>query len=73
MSCTSGIDVSLAKNNKKDGIRCALLADSASARYARENENTNVMALGTALTAELYAREIVDAWLVIFPIVDKRL
>ncbi len=60
--CTTGIGVSITAN-KMEGIRCALLADVATAKYAREHENTNVMALGAAVVGELLACDIVDAWL----------
>lgn len=60
--CTTGIGVSITAN-KINGIRCALLSDVASARYVREHEDTNVMALGAAIVAEPHACEIVDAWL----------
>ena len=60
--CTTGIGVSITANKVK-GIRCALLHDVASARLTREHNDTNMMALGAALTEESLALEIVDTWL----------
>jgi ribose 5-phosphate isomerase B len=60
--CTSGIGVSIAAN-KVPGVRCALLHDLMSARMTREHNDTNVMALGAAVTAEPLALEIIDTWL----------
>ena len=52
--CTTGIGVSITANKVK-GIRCALLD--------REHNDTNMMALGAAVTGEMLALEIVDVWL----------
>ena len=60
--CTTGIGVFMTANKHK-GIRCALLADTVSARIAREQFDTNVMALGAAAIGKLVALEIVDVWL----------
>ena len=60
--CTTGIGVSIAANKIK-GIRCALLSDLMSARLTREHNDTNMMALGAAVTGEMLALEIVDVWL----------
>ena len=49
--------------NKVRGIRCALLSDVMSARLTREHNDTNMMALGAAVTGEMLALEIVDVWL----------
>jgi len=62
VTCTTGIGVSIAANKVK-GIRCALLHDLMSARMTREHNDTNMMALGAAVTAEPLALEIVDVWL----------
>jgi len=62
VTCTTGIGVSIAANKVK-GIRCALLHDLMSARLTREHNDTNMMALGAAITAEPLALEIVDMWL----------
>lgn len=60
--CTTGIGVSITANKVK-GIRCALLSDVMSARMTREHNDTNMMALGAAITGEGLALEIVDTWL----------
>ena len=60
--CTTGIGVSITANKVK-GIRCALLHDLMSARLTREHNDTNMMAIGAAVTGEMLALEIVDTWL----------
>lgn len=60
--CTTGIGVSIAANKVK-GIRCALLHDLMSARMTREHNDTNMMAIGAAVTAEPMALAIIDTWL----------
>ena len=60
--CTTGIGVSITANKAK-GIRCALLDNPMSARLTREHNDTNMMALGAAVTGEMLALEIVDVWL----------
>ena len=62
VTCTTGIGISIAAN-KVRGIRCALLHDLMSARMTREHNDTNMMALGAAVTAQPLALEIVDTWL----------
>lgn len=62
VTCTTGIGVSIAAN-KIPGIRCALLSDLMSARMTREHNDTNMMALGAAVTGTMLALEIVDTWL----------
>ena len=60
--CTTGIGVSISAN-KIDGIRCALLSDSWSAKMTRLHNDTNMMALGAGVVGENLALEIVDVWL----------
>ena len=60
--CTTGIGMSVAANKVK-GIRCALLHDLMSARMTREHNDTNMMALGAAVTAEPLALASIDTWL----------
>ena len=60
--CTTGIGVAITANKVK-GIRCALLDNPMSARLTREHNDTNMMALGAAVTGEMLALEIVDVWL----------
>ena len=60
--CTTGIGISIAAN-KVDGIRCALLHETWSAKMTREHNDTNMMALGAAVTGQMLALQIVDTWL----------
>ena len=60
--CTTGIGISIAANKVK-GIRCALLADTWSAKMTREHNDTNMMAMGAAIVGEMLAMQIVDTWL----------
>ena len=60
--CTTGIGISIAANKVK-GIRCALLSDVMSARMTREHNDTNMMAIGAAVTGQMLAFEIMDTWL----------
>ena len=60
--CTTGIGVSISANKVK-GIRCALLSDVMSARMTREHNDTNMMAIGAAVTGQMLAFEIIDTWL----------
>ena len=60
--CTTGIGVSIAAN-KVDGIRCALLHETWSAKMTRLHNDTNVMALGAGVVGKNLALEIVDTWL----------
>ena len=60
--CTTGIGVSIAAN-KIPGIRCALLHETWSAKMTREHNDTNMMALGAAVTGKMLALEIVDTFL----------
>lgn len=62
VACTTGIGVSISCN-KVNGIRCALLDNLMSARLTREHNDTNMMALGAAVTGEMLALEIVDVWM----------
>ncbi len=60
--CTTGIGVSIAAN-KVDGIRCALLSDTMTAKMTRLHNDTNMMALGAGVVGQNLALEIVDTWL----------
>ena len=62
VTCTTGIGVSITCN-KVDGIRCALLSDIMSAKMTRLHNDTNMIAIGAAVTGEMLALEIVDTWL----------
>ena len=59
----SGIGSAMAAN-KIGGIRAAAAADERTARYAREHNGANVLALGsTIVEGDDDARRIVDTWL----------
>ena len=60
--CTTGIGISIAAN-KVHGIRCALCTDLLMAELTRRHNDTNMLALGAAITGELLALRIVDTWL----------
>ena len=60
--CTTGIGISIAANKVK-GIRCALLADTWSAKMTRAHNDTNMMAMGAAVVGEMLALQIVDTWI----------
>lgn len=60
--CTTGIGVSISAN-KIEGIRCALLSDSWTAKMTRLHNDTNMMAMGAGVVGENLALEIVDTWL----------
>ncbi len=60
--CSNGVGVSIAAN-KVRGARAALVADSWSARRAREHTDCNILALGAYVIGSQIAREIVDAFL----------
>lgn len=60
--CTTGIGISIAANKVK-GVRCALCADSLSARMTREHNNANVLAMGAGIVGGNLAMNIVDIFL----------
>jgi len=60
--CTTGIGISISAN-KVQGIRCALCADSLSAKMTRLHNDANVLALGAGIVGENLALEIVDTFL----------
>lgn len=60
--CHTGIGMSMAAN-KVAGIRCALCAETVSARLTREHNDSNVLALGAGMIGMALAREIVSVWL----------
>lgn len=49
--------------NKVRGVRAAMCTTPTLARYAREHNGANVLALGATLLSPADAREIVDVWL----------
>ena len=60
--CTTGIGISITAN-KVAGIRCALCADTLSARMTRLHNDANMLALGAGIVGENLAMEIVDTFL----------
>ena len=60
--CTTGIGISISAN-KVPGVRCALCADTLSAKMTRLHNNANVLAMGAALIGPMMANEIVDTFL----------
>ena len=49
--------------NKIRGVRAAMCSSVTLARYAREHNGANVLALGATLLQPAEAKEIVDTWL----------
>lgn len=60
--CTTGIGISISANKIK-GIRCALCADTLSAKMTRLHNDANVLAMGAGIVGENLAKEIVDTFL----------
>lgn len=60
--CTTGIGISITAN-KVPGVRCALCADTVSAKLTRLHNNANVLAMGGGIIGENLALEIVDTFL----------
>ncbi|EGR31978.1 ribose 5-phosphate isomerase b, putative [Ichthyophthirius multifiliis] len=60
--CGSGIGISMSANKLK-GIRCALCHDYYSAKYARENLNCNVVAMGERVIGIDVAKQLVEVFL----------
>jgi ribose 5-phosphate isomerase B len=69
--CTTGTGVTIVAN-KIPGVRAALCPDAFAAGIARLANNANVIALGTRLTGELLAKEIIDTWLATEPSTEPR-
>jgi ribose 5-phosphate isomerase B len=59
--CGSGVGAAVAAN-KLPGIRAALCGDTYSAHQSREHDDCNVLCLGTRVTGEELALEIVRAF-----------
>ena len=60
--CTTGIGISISAN-KVAGVRCALCADSVSAKMTRLHNNANMLAMGAGIVGTNLAIEIVDTFL----------
>lgn len=60
--CTTGIGISITANKIK-GIRCALCADTVSARLTREHNDANMLAIGAGIVGMNLALGIVETFL----------
>lgn len=60
--CTTGIGISITANKVK-GIRCALCADTLTARMTRQHNDANVLAMGGGIVGPNLAVSIVDTFL----------
>lgn len=60
--CGTGLGMAIAAN-KVPGIRAATCNNTLLARFAREHNNANVLALGGRMVDAAEARKIVDTWL----------
>lgn len=60
--CTTGIGISITANKIK-GIRCALCADTLTARMTREHNDANVLAMGGGIVGPNLGISIVDTFL----------
>lgn len=60
--CTTGIGISIVANKVK-GIRCALCADTVSARLTREHNDANVLAMGAGIVGPNLALSITETFL----------
>ena len=60
--CTTGIGISISAN-RHPGVRCALCADSVSAKLTRLHNDANMLAMGAGIVGENLALEIVDVFL----------
>lgn len=60
--CTTGIGISITAN-KIPGIRCALCADTVSAKLTRLHNDANILAMGAGVIGENLALGIVDTFL----------
>jgi RpiB/LacA/LacB family sugar-phosphate isomerase len=59
--CGTGVGMAIAAN-KIPGVRAATCNDTLLARFAREHNNANLLALGSRMLDESAARKIVDTW-----------
>ena len=62
LCCGSGQGMAMAAN-RVAGIRAAVVADTFSARVAREHNDANVLCLGQRVVGDGLALDCVDAWL----------
>lgn len=60
--CGTGLGMAIAAN-KIAGVRAVTCNDSLLARFAREHNNANILALGGRIVDEHTARKILDTWI----------
>lgn len=60
--CTTGIGISMVANKVK-GVRCAVCADTLTAKMTRLHNDANVLSLGGGIVGPNLALEIVDTFL----------
>jgi ribose 5-phosphate isomerase B len=60
--CGTGIGMSMVAN-KYTGVRAALCGEPFSASMSRRHNDANILVLGSRVTGEALALEIVDTWL----------
>ncbi len=60
--CGTGIGMSIVAN-KFPGVRAALVADTYTAKMAKQHNNANILVLGGRVIDENEAREMVETWL----------
>ena len=60
--CGSGIGMAIAAN-KISGIRAAAVTNTTLAKMSRQDDNTNVLSLGTDFLTAEEAKTVVDIWL----------
>lgn len=60
--CTTGIGISISAN-KIPGVRCALCADTLSAKMTRLHNNANMLAMGAGIVGPNLAISIVETFL----------
>ena len=60
--CTTGLGISMTAN-KVMGIRCAVCADTVSAKLTRLHNDANVLSMGAGIIGENLAISIVDTFL----------
>ena len=60
--CGTGVGISLAANKVK-GIRAAVCSESVTARFARLNNDANILAFGARIVGVETAKDMVNVWL----------
>ena len=60
--CTTGIGMSMVANKYKD-VRAALCSEPFSAEMSRRHNDANILVLGSRVTGEALAMDILETWL----------